>query len=151
MVATMALCFLGTGCGSSDTGSGTSAAIPKAQFVKSAEQVCVDGKKERRKAGKAVNYKEFESTGGKFDEDEFVAAVEKTFDEEIAPSLQKQHDELEALGSPEADEAKVERMLQSLAKGIEFLEKEGIAALGGNQFDPFEKEASEYGLTCKVF
>jgi hypothetical protein len=153
VVAVIALGLVGAGCGGSDsdTGSGTSAVIPKAEFVKSAEKVCADRGKERIGVGETINYENYETAGGKFDEAEFVDAVEKALNEKIYPSLQRQSDELEALGLPEGDEAKVERMWENLAKGVDLLEKEGITGLGGDGFDTFEKEANEYDLTCKVF
>jgi hypothetical protein len=67
----------------------------------------------------------------------------------MLPLLQREQEELEELDAPEADEGKVERMLESRAQGLEKLEAEGVEVLfEGDTFGDFEKEAKAYGLAC---
>jgi hypothetical protein len=146
---------LGVGCGG---GSGdTTSDITKAQFVKKANFVCADSKRERTAIGEETfnpKQRQGSHTVGAKSTKELEAELkelgEELVTEKVVPSLQKQQKELEALGAPAADEEKVEKMLVNMENGISELAEQGYEGLFSNGFDEFEKEAETYGLKCKV-
>lgn len=153
-VGIVAIAALGVGCGGSGdesaTGSEAAVHIPKAQFVKKAESLCVDRRKERLAAAEESYNKKVRAADPTAGTERFQELAEEVLTESILPSLRKQQEDLEALGTPAADEAKIEKMMQSLEQGIDELEQDGFEKLNYNQLDPFEKETKAYGLKCKV-
>jgi hypothetical protein len=144
---------IGCGGGSDETGSD----VTKAQFVKKADFVCADSKRERTAIGEETfnpKQRQGSHTVGAQSTEEVEAELEELGEElvseKIVPSLKNQQKKLEAIGAPAADEAKVEKMLDNMETAIGELEKEGYRGVFGNQFDEFEKEAETYGLKCKV-
>lgn len=140
------------GCGGEDDAS---ADVTKAQFVKEAEAICADRKKEWE-AVVDVFIKENEAkvkkTGKATSTKEGREKSQEILDKSLLPLLQGEQEELEALESPEADEAKVEEMLQKRAEGIETLEDEGVNALSSDEtFGTFDKDAKAYGLNCSLY
>ena len=143
------------GCGGSDQSTSD---VTKAQFVKKANLVCAEHKKERIKAGNAEYNKKVESekvakpgtAAAKAQAEESEKLITALLENSIIPSLRSQQKDLEGLEVPSSDEAKIEKMLKSMEKGTDELEQEGAKGLLGDQFDPFEKEGEKYGLSCKV-
>ena len=155
MLVVAVMLGVGVGCGSSSDETGPS--VTKAQFVKKANVICADFKGKRLAAAEEeFNPKQREgshavgSPATKALEAELEELGEELLQKEIVPSLESEQDALEALGAPEGDDEKIEAMMASMEKGISELEGVGFQGLAGNQFDPFEKEATEYGLKCKV-
>jgi hypothetical protein len=150
------LLVVGVGCGS---GSGdTTPDISKAEFVKKADFICADYKRQRLAAAeKEYNPKQRQGShivGAKATEeleDELRELANKVLQEKTIPILRTQHEKLEALGAPAGDEEKIEKMLDNMEQATDEIEEEGFEGLvGGNQFDQFEKEVQKYGLSCKV-
>lgn len=148
ILGVMAIAGFAPGCGGGDDETkaekATSPPLTKAEFIKEAEAICIKSTKQRR-AEITAWQKEFPG-----DEFEQVTALEKNMDEGVkeilAPSVQQQARELESLAPPAADEAKVSRMVGSLAKAGRRFEEEGAEALGGGGASEFEREATAYGL-----
>jgi NADH dehydrogenase/NADH:ubiquinone oxidoreductase subunit G len=146
---------VGCGGGGEDEAS---ASVTKAQFVKKADFICADSKRERTAIAEEIfNPKQRQGShvvGAQSTEEleaELEELAEELLKEKMIPSLKNQQKKLESLGAPAADEAKVEKMLSNLEKAIDEIEQEGFRGLvGGNQFDEFEKEARTYDLHCKV-
>lgn len=146
---------VGVGCGG---GGDTTSDITKAQFVKKADFICADYKSKRLAAAeKQYNPKQRQgshavgSKSTKELEAELEELAEKLLHETTIPLVRTQQEKLEALGAPAGDEEKVEEMLNNMEKATDAIEEEGFRGIvGGNQFDQFEKEAEQYGLTCKV-
>lgn len=155
LVVAVVLLGVGVGCGG---GSGdTTSDITKAQFVKKANFVCADSKRERTAIGEeSFNPKQRQGShavGAKSTKEleaELKELGQELVTEKIVPSLQKQQKELEDIGAPAADEEKVEKMLANMESGINELAEQGYEGLFSNGFDDFEKEAETYGLDCKV-
>lgn len=144
---------LGVGCG----GGSDSPEISKAEFVKKANFICAEYKSLRLAAAeKEFNPKQRQAIADgpkafKEFQAEFKALGEELLQEKTIPLMETQLEKLEALGAPDGDEEKVEKMLDNMEKATEDTEEAGFPkAVVGNQFDEFEKEAEEYGLTCKV-
>jgi len=147
------LAGLGVGCG----GGSDSPEISKAEFVKKADFICAEYKSQRLAvAEKEFNPKQRQAIAdGSKAFKEFQAELpvigEKLLQEKTIPLMRTQHRELEALGTPDGDEEKIENMLGNMETATDEIEEVGFPeALVGNQFDEFEKEAEEYGLNCKV-
>ena len=145
----------GIGCGGGSDETDTS--VTKVVFVKKANFVCADSKRERTAIGEeSFNPKQRQGShavGSKSTEEleaELKELGEELVTEKIVPSLQKQQKELEDIGAPAADEEKVEKMLANMESGTSELAEQGYEGLFGNGFDKFEKEAETYGLNCKV-
>jgi uncharacterized membrane protein len=152
VVALMAIgVFLIGGCGGEDDAS---ADVTKGQFTNEAEAICSERKKEWD-AGVAAftkeNAAEEKRTGKPLDFKESNERSQEFFEASLLPLLQEEQEALEALDPPEADEAKVEAMLQSRTEGIEVLEDKGVESIiQRGTFGPFEKEAKAYGLSCSL-
>jgi hypothetical protein len=154
----VAVILLGVGVGCGGGSGDTTSDITKAQFVKKADFICADYKGQRLAAAeKEFNPKQRQGShivGSKASEElqaELKEIGEKLFEEIIFPLVKAQQEKLDALGSPAGDEEQVEKMMESLDRAVGEIEEEGLqSAIGGNQFDQFEKEAENYGLNCKV-
>lgn len=150
------LLVVGVGCGGGS--SDTTSDITKAQFVKKANFICADYRSKRLAAAeKEYNPKQRQGThtvGSKATKEleaELEELAETLLKETTIPLVRTQHEKLEALGAPAGDEEKVEQMLDNMETATDEVAEEGFRGLvGGNQFDQFEKEAEQYGLTCKV-
>jgi molecular chaperone GrpE (heat shock protein) len=144
-VLVMGVVFV-AGCG--DDGE-ASANVTKAEFVKEAEALCAERKKDWDAAASAFS-KEYEA-----EELAFKEARKRSnafFTASLLPLLTEEQEALEALDPPEEDKAQVEKMMQSRAQGIETLEDKGVNAIvNSSTFGAFEKEAKAYGLSCQLF
>lgn len=143
-LAALAAALVG-GCGD---GSEASSDVTKAQFTKEAEAVCSERKKDwDAKVAEFVKKSEADKVGPK----ESEKRSEAFFAENMVPLLQTELDSLEDLDAPEADEAKVEKMLENRSQWVEKLEDEGVDALfEDGSLGDFEKEAKAYGLDCSM-
>jgi hypothetical protein len=141
------LLVVGVGCGG---GSGdTTSDITKAQFVKKANAICADFEK-KRAAAVEEDFNSKLADAEKLDS-ELKELGEKIVKERLIPLLKEQQEELESLGAPAGDEDKVEAMTANLGKAIGEMEDADFEeVLGGNQLDPFEREATGYGLSCRI-
>ncbi len=148
---------LAVGCGGSSGGGSDGPEITKAEFVQKADLICAEYKSQRLAAAeKELNPKQRQAlAAGSKAFKEFQAELpvlgEKLLQEETIPLIRAQHKKLEALGAPDGDEEKIEKMLDNMEKATDEIEEVGFPqALVGDQFDQFEKEVEEYGLNCKV-
>jgi hypothetical protein len=143
VVALVAIAALAAGCGD---GSEASSEVTKAQFTKEAEAICAE-RKEDWDAGVAEFTKETKAE--KLGFKAMRKRSEAFFAESVLPLLQTELEALEELDVPAEDEAKVEKMLQNRAQGVEKLEAEGVEVLlDPGTFGEYEKEEKAYGLEC---
>lgn len=147
IISVVAVAALGAalvlGCGD---GSEASSDVTKAEFTKEAETVCRERKEDWD--AEVAAFSEQAKAEGETDFDKAKRRSETFLSASLVPLLQEELGALEDLGMPEADEAKIEKMLQSRARGIERLEEDGPEALLGQPFREFEREAKAYGLSC---
>lgn len=150
-IAVMGAVFMAS-CGSEDDAS---ADVTKAQFTKEAEAICADRKKEWDAFVNTYikeNEAKVKKTGKVTSAKEGREKSQELLDESLLPLLQEEQEKLEALDPPEADEVKIETMLQSRAEGIKTLEDDGVNALSDRElFGSFEKDANAYGLNCSMY
>jgi hypothetical protein len=133
-IAAAAIAFLGTGCG-----GGEPDALPKAAFVKQANQICLSATKER------------ESAVTELAKENPQAGPEELVDEAALPPTKDMVDELDGLGVPKGDEKQVEAIIKGLEEGIEKVEANPKEALGSEPFEAANKAAIAYGLTeCAI-
>jgi len=126
------------GCGGSD-----SETVTKAEFTKQANTICEKGDKERKAKFKAVNVPKPEGSGG-WTEPEMEKVVNDVF---VGP-YNEMIDELKDIGLPEGEEEKAEAIFEAMEDGVEKVENDPIAALGGTElFKEVNKLSIEYGLT----
>ena len=105
----------------------------------------------------AAGNREIEEGFEEFNEDQHLKnnqAPTKAEAEEIAntiiiPAVQKEIDELHALGAPEGEEERVEEILDAAGEALEEGEEDpaGLVSGGGDFFAGVNKMANEYGLT----
>ena len=140
-----ALALAASGCGDDDPASGTTTttALTKDEFIREANRIC---KKQDAKIERASQ--QFFADAPKDQEpppDEVAQFGKKT----VFPAIEDEIDRVEALGAPAGDEEQVKQMLDAAKAGLaeleahpEQLEKGGVAS----SFEEYQKLASAYGL-----
>jgi hypothetical protein len=141
LAALTAISMIAAGCGGSD--STDSSSITKAQFIKQADAICEKGTKENE-----AEFEEFaEEKNLSEDEEPTKAQQEEAISDIVAPGVQKQIEEIDALGAPEGDEKQVEAIVTSVEEGVEEIEADPSSLIKGeNPLGKGSKLAKEYGL-----
>jgi hypothetical protein len=121
---------LGVGCGDDEE------TLTKAEFIEQADAICAAGNEE------------LNSLEPDFGADKNPAEIVDSFvSEELVPVLQAEHDDIEALGAPEGDEAEVESLLASLQGAIDAAEEDPMAfVISDDAFAEADQAAEAYGL-----
>lgn len=132
--------------GKSESSSGKAAPsgeISDAGFVKQANAICEEGKKQS--LGEMSAYVKEHSEGSNRPN---LKALKGAIQAVIVPAIQTQAEEIRALNAPEGDEAKVDAFLAALEEGVETAEE-----ASGSSTAPFAQSfkrsaelAHEYGL-----
>jgi hypothetical protein len=146
LAALAAISVIAAGCGGGSDSSSTSATISKAQFIKQADAICAKGNKENE-----AEFEEFAKENGLSEKKEPTKAQqEEAISEIVAPGVEKQIEEIDALGAPEGDEGKIEAMVAAVEEGAEEIEANPASLIEGkNPLAKGSKLAKEYGLkTC---
>lgn len=142
-------CVLGValvwaGCGSSSDSNSevTASSISKAQFIKEADAACKKGEEEIQedfKAFAAENASVKNPTEEQFSE--LIDAV-------LVANIEREVEDIRALGAPKGDEQEVEAILVAREEGIEEAEAQPKRAVQGNMagFEKADKLAKEYGF-----
>jgi hypothetical protein len=128
-------------CGSSNNSTSTTAALTKAEFLKQGNAICKKGNQQINKAGQ----KQFPKGSGKPTQ----AQITKFATGTIIPSVQSQINQINALGAPSGDEAKVNAIVVSAQSDLDKA-KTDPKLLTSNKSNPFAKTnklANTYGLT----
>lgn len=139
------LAVIASGCG----GGGGSSSLTKSEYTKQADEICAKRKKEW-KSDLAAYEKEVVEKKASNDPAAQKELAEGVLQESMLPSLQEQLKGLEELDAPKEIEKQAEKMVASLATGVEGVEKEGVESLVGSGFTKFGKEAEALGVTCPV-
>jgi hypothetical protein len=142
LAAVVAISMIVVGCGGGDD-STDSASLTKAQFVKQADAICTEGDKQ--------NEKEFEDFAKEHNLSEgkepSKAVQEEAVQEIVVPGVRQQIEEIDDLGAPKGDEAKIEDVVTSVEEGLDELEEDPTLLFKGK--NPLEKGstlAREYGM-----
>lgn len=136
-----AIALVAAGCGSSDD-STTTASITKSQLIKQGDAICEAGNEEINEG--------FESFPGLKENKEPTEAQQTEITKTILlPSVQKQIDEIRALGAPSGEEEEVTEILDTVEGAVEEGEEDPTSFFGeegGGVFEEGNKMAQEYGF-----
>jgi hypothetical protein len=143
------LAAIAAGCGggddsssSSDTGGDeTAVASSKAKFIKEADAICGDANEQSEKEAKEfAEDNDFELE--KATEEELEGAIADV----LVPSLNRQAEELAALGAPQGDEEQVEAITASLETAAAEIEDDPSLVFKPKVLQEPRQLAEEYGF-----
>lgn len=134
-----------TASGAETTSSGKpvqSGDLSKDEFVKQADAICEEGKKQSLE--KMSAYMQQHGASGEPTPELVVEAVKAVF----IPEVQSQIDEIRALGAPQGDEAKIEAFLDAMEAGAKEAGEATVSSSTqfGHSFKHSADLAREYGL-----
>ncbi len=137
----LALVGLIAGCGGSDSTTTTTRAAPltKAEFIQKGDAICEIGNE-----ASTTEIEEFAKEHG-FGPEPSKAQFEQVVTEVLAPNLEEQANELDALVPPTKDKDKVDAILASLRETISELKKNPSSMEGNVLAKPIQLEKA-YGF-----
>jgi hypothetical protein len=145
LAAVVALALAGCGGGGDDT-TVTTGSLSKAAFVKKADAICTKGTERLQKGFGAYLRKNKKSIlalrhPSKADYEGLIGGV-------LIPNLEREIEEIRALGAPSGDEERVEAIFTALEEGIEVAENDPKAVKHSSEaiFGVGSRLAKEYGL-----
>lgn len=135
VAAALATGMIAAGCGGDDgsSSSPTSSALTKSEFITQADAICKSGDAAINAAPQPKSQKQAEA---------FITST-------VVPNVQKQVDQIRALGAPSGDEDQVNAILDSAQQGIDTVTADPSAIASRNGSDPFadaNQKAKAYGL-----
>lgn len=146
LAGVMAIAIVAAGCGSSssDGSTDTVVVLAKTEFIKQGDAICAKGSKqiedEADEFAKDNNVDTSNPT--KAEQEEVIKTV-------VAPALQTQADELDALGAPDGEEDTTAAIITALEAGADELEANPAALLESKGPGPLDKAnelATEFGF-----
>lgn len=142
-----------TACGDDSSDADGEAAVAeagpltKAEFIKRADEICK--KADDRQYFRAAGYREDHAK--ELSKLAPVPREEKMIRIFVLPAIETQIEEIEALGVPEGDEAKIERILTEMKKGVKVAEKDPYSVSyevpSAYPFRKLSELAGEYGFS----
>ena len=143
LAALLALGVLVTGCGSSDdeTTTDESVTLTKTEFIKQGDAICKKGNDESEKEAE-----EFAEENGFTLEKASEEQLEDAVSEVLVSNLNRQVEELDALGAPEGDEDQVEEIIVSLEGAVEEIEDDPGTVFEGEVLKEPSELAEDYGF-----
>jgi ABC-type glycerol-3-phosphate transport system substrate-binding protein len=141
----LAIAMVAAGCGSSSSDStDATVTLTKVEFVNQGDAICKKGSEQIEDEANAFAKENNIDTSKptKAEQEEVIAGV-------LGPALQKQADEISALGAPDGEEEKVEAVIEALESGAEELEDDPASLLeenGSGPLDRANKLANEFGF-----
>jgi hypothetical protein len=142
-VGALAVVLIVAGCGGG-SGDEKTASISKTEFVRKANALCTKGEEKLHSDFVAFsNEKNNNPTPSRAEYEEFINRV-------ISPNLKREIAELQALGTPQGDEAQVEALLAAVEEGLQNAEEKPELVTVGNSelFAKAIKLATAYGLAA---
>lgn len=138
----VALAALVAGCGGGDdTTDEATVTLTKTEFIKQGDAICKEANEENE--AEAEEYAEENGfTLEKASKDELEEAVADV----LVPSLEKQAEELDALGAPEGDEETVEAIVTALEDSTAEIEDDPGLIFSGKSLEKANKLAENYGF-----
>jgi hypothetical protein len=137
----------GCGGGSTSTDTSTKAAIAptKAQFVETANAICVKAENER---GKALKTSPLEPLKKKLS----TAQLNEVIIESALPPISGMAEDLSKLTPPEGEERELDEIVESLEAAIHRSEKKPQDAVSGAAFVEADSKIRAYGLSvsCSI-
>lgn len=144
LVGAVALAIVVVGCGGDGSGETKTASLDKAEFVKRANALCTKGQEKLHSDFVAFSTKKNDNPNPS------RAEYEEFIDKVVAPNLNREIAELQALGAPVGDEGQVGAMLAAVKEGLRGAEERPEMVTIGNSklFAKAIKLAAAYGLTA---
>ena len=134
LVALIALGLAACGDDSGGDDSGGDEPLSKEDFIAQADEICATGDAELDEAGQAF-------AGGE-NADELITTV-------IVPGYRDQLEQIGELNPPEADQAEIQRFLDTFEQGVDMLAANPDQVLNGKAFEKIieaRKIAEAYGM-----
>jgi hypothetical protein len=150
LVGVVVLALIAAGCGSSGDGNSSSSSdesastLTKAEFIKQSDGICEQGNKEVESEAEA-----FAKENGIDTSKPTTAEQEEVVSQVVAPAIQRQAEEIDAVGAPSGDEDEVEAIVEAVEAGAGEAEEDPSTIVEGKTSGPFteaNKLATEYGL-----
>jgi hypothetical protein len=145
LAGVMAIAIVAAGCGGSDDDSDTTVVVlTKTEFITQGDAICKKGSEEIEDEANAFAEENDIDTdkATKEEQEEVISGV-------LGPALQKQADEISALGAPDGEDEKVEAVIEALESGAEELEEDPGSLLeesGTGPLDEAHELAKEFGF-----
>jgi len=136
VVAVAAIGVMMVGCGGGDD---EPAPLTKKAFLAKGNAICKKANDERDAMIKKALQEHQGEAASKADQEELVRA--------IIPALEPVPEELEELGPPKGDEAKVQTLIDGFEDSLKETDKDPLAAIAGETFGDIDAEMQKYGLT----
>jgi hypothetical protein len=138
----VALAAIAAGCGGGDdTTDSAAVTLTKAEFIKQGDAIC----EEANEANQA-EAEEFAKENGFELEKASKEQLEEAVGEVLAPSLNKQAEELGALGAPKGDEKKVEEIVVAVEGAADEIEGNPNLVFTGKALKKPNQLAEAYGF-----
>jgi len=144
LAGAMAIAIVAAGCGSSDDGTETAVVLTKTEFIAQGDAICKKGSEQIEDEANAFAEENDIDTNKptKEEQEEVISGV-------LGPALQKQADEISALGAPDGEEEKTEAIVAALESGAEELEDDPGTLLEESGTGPLDKAnelANKFGF-----
>jgi hypothetical protein len=144
LAGALAIAAVVAGCGSSGDSTETdevTIALSKDEFIKQGDQICKEAE-----ADSEAEAEDFAKENGFELESASEEQLEEAISEVLVPSLNRQIDEIDALGAPEGDEGKVEAIVVALEDGSAEVEDDPSLAIKGEPLKDASRLAKAYGF-----
>jgi hypothetical protein len=141
IAALVALAALVAGCGGGGDTTDESVTLTKTEFIKQGDAIC--------KQGNDASEKEAEEFAEDNDfklEKASKEQLEEAVSEVLVPNLERQTEELDALGAPKGDEEEVEAIVTSLEDATGEVEDDPGSVFEGDVLKKPSKLAEAYGF-----
>ena len=137
----VALAALVAGCGGSDDTTDETVTLTKAEFIKQGDAICKEANEENE-----TEAEEFAEENDFKLEKASKEQLEEAVAEVLVPSLNKQVEELDALGAPEGDEEQVEEIIVSLEDVAAEVEDDSSLVFEEKTLEKPSQLANAYGF-----
>jgi hypothetical protein len=141
LAALVATAVVAAGCGGGDETTDETVTLTKTEFIKQGDAICKKGDDQSEKEAE-----EFAEDNDFSLEKASKEQLEETVGEVLVPSLERQAEELDALGAPEGDEKKVEAIIVSLEDATAKIEDDPGLIFQGKVLEKPSKLAEDYGF-----
>jgi len=137
----VALAALVAGCGGGGDTTDETVTLTKAEFIKQGDAICKKGNDQSEKEAEEFA-KDNDFTLEKASKEQLEEAVSEV----LVPNLERQTEELDALGAPEGDEDKVEAIVVALEDAADEVKDDPGVVFEGSVLDKPGKLAKDYGF-----
>lgn len=132
------------GCGGGEDDGGGEEALTKVEFIAQGDAICEKAENQAETEAEA-----FAEENGFDLEKATDEELEEAIAEVLVPALERQSEEIDALGPPEGDEEEVEAIVVALEDGTAAVEDDPSSVLEGSPLKEASQLAKDYGFkTC---